>query len=143
MERKKIRIADELYKISRMGMEATEIVLPKVGDDGLKEQVERQNAAYKSLAQRSEEILRQSGETPKEGRSAAKWMLRSSARLGTLLNKSSTHIAEMMINGSAMGIVNVTKTLNRSADEDGPSKELAGEYLAEEQRNIDSLKKHL
>lgn len=143
MERKKIRLADELYKISRMGMEATEIVLPKVGDDGLKEQIERQNSGYKSLVQRSEELLRQSGETPPEERSVEKWMLRGSTRLGTLLNKSSPHIAEMMINGSAMGILNVTKTLNRSPGEEGQAKELAGEYLAEEQRNIDSLKKHL
>lgn len=143
MERKKIRLANELYKISRMGMEATEIVLPKVGDDVLKEQIARQNTGYKKLALRSEELLRQKGEKPPEERSVEKWMLRGSARLSTLLNKSSAHIAEIMINGSAMGIVNVTKALNRSGDEDSTAKELAGEYLAGEQRNIDSLKKHL
>lgn len=143
MEHKKVRLADELYKISRMGMEATEIVLPKVENDELKEQIARQNSGYKNLAQRSKELLRQSGKEPKEERSAEKWMLRSSARLGTLLNKSSAHIAEMMINGSAMGIINITKTMNRSPGEDGQAKDLAGEYLAAEQRNIDDLKKHL
>lgn len=143
MERKRIRLADELYKISRMGMEATEIVLPRVEDDTLREQITRQNDGYKSFAKRSRELLRKSGREPKEERSVEKWMLRGSARIGTLLNRRNGHIAEMMINGSAMGIIEMTKALNGSPAEDGRAKELAGEYLAAEQNNIDDLKKHL
>lgn len=143
MAHRKIGLADELYKISRMGMEASEIVLPKVESDELRERIERQKAGYKSFAERSGEFLRQSGKEPPEERGVEKLMLRGSARLGTLLNRSSAHIAEMMINGSAMGIISMTKALNRSSGEDGPAKELAGKYLASEQTNIDELKKHL
>ena len=143
MERRKVRLADELYRISRMGMEATEIVLPKVEDDELRERIAHQNAGYKSFAERSKDLLRKSGKEPEEERGVAKLMLRGSARLGTLLNRSSGHIAELMINGSAMGIIEMTRKLNRSSGEDGQAKELAGEYLATEEKNIESLKKHL
>lgn len=143
MERKKGRLAAELYRIARMGMEATEIVLPKVQDSTLRDHIRRQNAGYRNYARRAEALLARCGAEPKAQNGLEKMMLRGSARMGTLLNKNGGHIAEMMINGSAMGIISMTRTLNQSQGEDSAAKALAGEYLAQEQQNIDALKRHL
>ncbi len=59
------------------------------------------------------------------------------------MNKNTSHIAEMMINGTTMGIIDMTKRLNELDDADAGAKKLAEDYIVNEQQNIENLKKHL
>jgi len=70
-------------------------------------------------------------------------MIRSSIRLNTMMNKKPEHIAELMITGTAMGIIDVNKKLNRFDGADTEVKKMAEDFLTNEQRNIDELKRHL
>ena len=63
--------------------------------------------------------------------------------MNTLADASSEHIAEILINGSNMGIVEMTKQMNRLPDADAGAKRLAEEFLRGEQRHIEELKSYL
>jgi hypothetical protein len=63
--------------------------------------------------------------------------------MNTLTDSSTTHIAEMMIEGSTMGITDITKILNHLDHADAGAKELAEEYLDCERKHIASMKKYL
>ncbi len=72
-----------------------------------------------------------------------KAMLWGSVQMNTLMDSSPTHIAEMMINGTTMGIVDMTKKLNQLDEADAGAKKLAEEFIRGQQKSIEVLKQHL
>ena len=139
----RLKIINELYKIARMGMEASEIIIPDVKHEKLKEQISKQEENYRSIAEQAKDIMIKSGQQPEDKNGFAKQMLRGSVRMSKLFNKDPQHIAEMMINGTLMGIIDMTKTINHFPDEDVKNKKLAEDYIYTEEKNIDNLKKYL
>lgn len=72
-----------------------------------------------------------------------KMMASSGIKMNTMLDKSPSHIAEMTIQGSTMGIITATEELNRHAGVEEPVRQLASEIVQFEQNNIERLKGYL
>ena len=143
MAKENENLLEEVYKATKMGLEATQIVIPKVHDESLREQIERQGKNYKGMATKAKAMLRHDGRLPEEEDAMKKAMLWGSIQMSTIVNSSPKHITEMMINGTTMGIVDMTKKLNSLDDADAGARKLAEEYISNEQQNIEDLKKHL
>ena len=135
----------EIYKNTKMGADAIINLLPHVKEDGLRSAMTRQLDGYEKYATRAATHLTGEGITPKE----ESWFTRLSARLGmafnTMLDDSGSHIAEMMVEGSNMGITELTKLLNHfeSAGEADEAVRLAHEVVAFEQHNLEVMKRYL
>lgn len=143
MKKRSHNVADELYKVAKLGMEASELVMPSVQNEALKQEIKNQERDYAEIGDSSEMILLKNGCLPTEKRRVTKNMLRNSVKINLMFNKTPQHISEMMINGTVMGILDITKTINHSPDDDPESHKLAEEYLDREQKNIENLKKYL
>ena len=143
VENQNIQLLKELYQASHMGIEAVNMVSPKVEDEGLREEIERQRQTYKGLAVKTEHMLARAGETPDSEPAVKKAMLWGSVQMNTLMDSSPSHIAEMMINGATMGIVDMTKKLNQLDEADAGAKKLAEEFIHGQQKSIEVLKQHL
>ena len=139
----RLTIVSELYKIARMGMEASEIIIPDIKHEQLKQQITEQEANYRSIAEQARNIIIKSGERPEDKNGFSKQMLRAYVRTAKLFNKKPQHIAEMMINGTLMGIIDMTKMMNGFPDEDIENRKLAESYICTEEKNIDNLKAYL
>jgi len=100
VQNQNVQLLKELYQASHMGIEAANLVTPKVKDEGLREEIERQRQTYKGLAVKTERMLAEAGETPDPESAMKKAMLWGSVQMNTLMDSSPTHIAEMMINGT-------------------------------------------
>ena len=94
---------------------------------------------------RAAEQLEARGENAKE----EGLLTRVSARIGmafqTMLDSTTSHIAEMMVEGSNMGITDMIKLLNTYAPE-GRAQEavrLAQEVVSFEEHNLEMLKRYL
>ena len=135
----------EIYKNTKMGADAVINLLPHVRDDGLRSAMTRQLDGYEKYATRAAMHLTEEGVTPKE----ENWLTRLSARIGmafnTMLNDSGSHIAEMMVEGSNMGITDLTKLLNHYESVGGVEEavRLAYEVIAFEQHNLEVMKRYL
>jgi hypothetical protein len=70
-------------------------------------------------------------------------MLVGSINGNTMLNISTSHIAELMIKGSNMGITDLNKTLNHHPQGNKETRQLADELLHMEARNLEEYKKYL
>lgn len=70
-------------------------------------------------------------------------MLWGSIQMNTLLDSSEQHIAEMMINGTTMGIIDMTKKLNELEQPKAKEKEIAEEFIENSQAYIDMWKNYL
>lgn len=136
-------LLEEIYKATKMGLEATQLIIPKVEDTSLREDIRSQRDCYEDFADKSEAMLEKRGKQPQEKGMMQKATLWGAIQLNTIKDTSPEHIAEIMINGTTMGIIDLTKKLNDLDDSDAGAKELALDYLKSEEEHIDALKKHL
>ena len=60
--------------------------------------------------------------------------------LKTLGDKSSSHIAQMMVKGSANGIIEITKRIRQYEGTVQEAEQLAQELLALEEKHVEDLK---
>lgn len=73
----------------------------------------------------------------------AKIRSRTMLNFSTLTDKSTSHIAEMLIMGSTAGVIDMTKSLRKYSDAPKESRELAQHLLVMEEKNIEELKQFL
>lgn len=111
MENENKNLLEEIYRATKMGLKATQMIIPKVRNEPLREQIERQGENYKGMAVKAESLLKNTGETTKSDDEIKEAMLWGSIQVNTMVNKKPTHIAGMMISGTTMGIIDMTKKL--------------------------------
>lgn len=143
MTKENTDLLNEIYHTAKMGQQAILTVLPKVTNLQLREKIESQGDAYDRIARKSSRMLRHQQQDPQKTTLMERMGLWGSVQMNTLTDNSTTHIAEMMIQGANMGITDVTKKLNDLPDANGGAKELAEEYLHCEEKHIASMKKYL
>ena len=132
-----------IYKSAETGSQSVEDVLPMVSDNGLREVLLKHKKEYERLSDEAESRLAMLGESVKEPGVLAKAGMKLGIEMNTALNTSSSHIAEMLINGSTMGITNITKIMNGYPDAQDGVKSLAQRFIDSERENIENMKKYL
>ena len=138
----------ELYnRISEnadMGADALRTLLPKVKNHDLRELIAEQQSAYLNYSARAAAELAKSGRSPAAKGPIQKLPAKLGINMNLCLDGSASKVAEMVISGSDMGIIDLTKAMNRL--EAGASKEaesLGREVIEFEERNISNMKKFL
>lgn len=143
MKKEDVSVYQGIQKNAEMAMKAIDTISDKVYDDGLALQIARQSLKYSDIRNRAMDKLLQGKAEPYKGSAFSEMMLKGGIEYNTLLNTSTGHIAELMIQGSNRGIVDMCKTLNRYPDLQGQAVELAKELMDFEEKNIERLKKYL
>lgn len=65
-------------------------------------------------------------------------------KVNTLTDRSPSHLAQMLVQGSSMGIVDIQKEMNQQgADTDPDILKLAKKLVEGEEKNVEILKKFL
>ncbi|MEG1711338.1 MAG: hypothetical protein RR316_06045 [Clostridia bacterium] len=72
-----------------------------------------------------------------------KTMAKASIKVKLLLNSSTSKIAEMMIQGTTMGVIDMGKLLRHTPDVMAKTLDLAREVMEFEENKIEILKHHL
>ncbi len=70
-------------------------------------------------------------------------MLKNGVRANTMFNTSTSHIAELMIQGSNRGLTSMWKAINHNERAGSVSMEIARELMDFEEKNIEKLKQYL
>ena len=133
----------EIHKAAASGLGAIETVLPKVRDSSLKNHIEEQGVCYQQLLTRSEKLLQKAGALPEKNPPLQKAMMWGAIQMETLADASSEHIAEMMIQGTTMGIVKTIRHLNDYQGDDGDARRLGERLLDTQEQNVERMKAYL
>lgn len=132
-----------VYQNTKMGEDNLKNLLPSVKNSHLKAQLHRQMSGYSRFnSQAEEEIYKHSGQ-PRENSAMSKFAARMAVKMNALKDRSASHAAAMTIQGSTMGIVDITEHLNRCTEADPAARRLAKDVLHFEQDNIERLKPFL
>ncbi len=133
----------DIYQLAETGIEATKTVLPKVEDSALKEELEEQYNDYSEARAKSEQGLIDAGAFPRGNSPFQKAAMWGAIQMKTLNETSPEHIAEIMINGTTMGIIDLTKDIGDCCGASDSTVHFAQKFIKNEQRHIDNLKAFL
>ena len=126
-----------------MGMKAIETIEPKVQEKNLALLLSETNQKYACLHNKVVSAMVEAKIQPEKSSTMENMMLVGGITGNTLLNTSTSHLAELMIKGSNMGITDLNKTLNHHSQASKKPKELVRELLELEKYNLEEYKKYL
>lgn len=136
-------VLHEIHRNTRMAEEAIDTVLNKVYDEDLAYDLHCQAQKYKEIEGKAEQAMNKGGVTPRTDSKMEKAMLWSSIQMNTLLNTSTSHVAEMVIQGNTRGITELMKAVHNNKVKGSYANELASELMDFEEKNIEKLKSYL
>ena len=136
-------VLDGFYKNASVGMDATANILGKVQQSGLREVMCHQLKYYED---QKESIARQMEEyhmTPEETGTMAKLCSNMSIQMRTLGGASTSEIAKLMVEGTNMGIIQLTQVLHSHPDIGEKLKRQGKEIVRHEEAYMERLKAYL
>lgn len=140
-----VRLYGHLYKSLRMGAESILSLLPKVKDEKLRSAMTVQLAGYDKFSEHAGSVLDKANIRPKEENLVTRLSAKMGMVMNTMADSTSSHIAEMMIEGSTMGMTDAQKQVSEYEKQNASAGALrfAKEIVSFEEGNIETLKKFL
>lgn len=136
-------ILNDIYRNAQSGSQSICDLMPKVTNSTFRDDLKAQGNEYKDIARLASDQIIQMGDTPSEFGALQRAGMWASVNSKTMMNSDTTHLAEMMIQGSTMGITNMTKVINNYQNPNPQVKALADRLINTENQNIERLKTYL
>ncbi|MBR1748017.1 MAG: hypothetical protein IJ735_07425 [Clostridia bacterium] len=129
----------EVYKNAILGMQSVEDLRPLSTDRGFRNLLLKQYGRYAAVAKDVEIYAADRGIELDDPSLFAKGMMKMTTMFNTIKDKSNSKLAEIMVQGINMGIISVTKVINRLSDEHRTN-EYADRMLNLMQQNLNEMK---
>ncbi len=136
-------ILNEINKGIKMGMDSISSIAEKVTDDKLKDDLQFEYNKYNEILNDVNSELGKYDEFPKEINPAQKMMGWFDIQISTLSDNSDSKIAEMLIKGTNMGIIEGVKLLNNNPETTDDIKNILSNFIQFQENNVEKLKKYL
>lgn len=136
MELKKSEeVLAEVHRNCQLALQSISDILPETEDAELKEELLRQHEDYEKIGGRAAILAKDKNIELKNPGPIKKAMMWGSIKMSTMTDNSRAHIAEMMVQGTVMGITALKSTLGEVCDDcaDTDIISLAKELLAAEE----------
>ncbi len=143
MKSQEAAVYREIQKNTEMAMKAIDTISGKVNDDDLALQISRQSLKYSELYNEACRRLMTANEERYRSNVLSDAMLKTGIHYNTMLNTSTSHIAELLIQGSNRGLTSMWKAINHNENAGNVSMEIAKELMDFEEKNIEKLKQYL
>lgn len=147
--RREAELYQEIYKNTTMGAESLTDLIARVETGDLKTELGVELAQYENLAREAKTALSDMGVTPKEEGLMTRMSAKAGVMMNTMLDATSSHIAQMVIEGSTMGTTDLYRKLNEYRSETGEKgaahkvTELAERTISFEEDCIEKMKAYL
>ena len=130
-------LLSDVYRNVRMAEDSIINLMPKVTEEKLKNMLTVQISVYSAFSSRAAKELAEAGVKPEEENTMTKMGAKMGMVMNTMLDTTTSHLAEMMINGATMGIIDLEKKLNDGGD--GEAERLARDVLRFEKETAERL----
>ena len=142
--KEKINALDEINKGATMGMDAIHFIIDKIDSSDFKNVVDKQYKDYEAISKHINEIYDKynSEDEPHKTSVVNKVMTWYGVEMKTLTDKSDSKIAELLLQGTNMGIIEGRRILNNKVLDD-EVKEIISKYVTMQEECVDKLKDYL
>jgi len=142
-EENEVNVLYELNKGACMGKDAIHFILDKVKDEELKTELNRQYEKYKEISDKINRLYPEySNKEPHETSAMNKAMTWYGIEMKTFMDDSTSKIAELLLQGTNMGIIEGRRLLNHKGT-DPEVHALVQEYVAMQEDAVEKLKSFL
>jgi hypothetical protein len=149
MEDTKIKQSEEalaeIYRNCALALQSISNILPETGNEKMRREIAAQHDEYEKISGRAAAIAKDKGIELKEPSPFKKAMMWGSIKMNTLTDNTAPHIAEMMLQGTLMGITALRKTESELPPDfaDQEIKTLLRNFIDVEERFEKRLKTYL
>lgn len=134
----------EIYRNTQLALQSISNILPQVDDAETRDQLTAQHEEYERISAKATVLAKDRGIELKEPNPLKKAMMWGSIKMNTLTDNSRSHIAEMMVQGTVMGITALRSTASELAiDGDDDIIALLNEFLEMEENFEKKWKEYL
>ncbi|MBO4573618.1 MAG: hypothetical protein J5762_07660 [Clostridia bacterium] len=109
-------VLNNVYKNAHIALQSISDVLPECDDEKMCEELRREYDGYEKFIGEAAAFMRENDITPKDVGVMQKAMMWTSIKMKTMTDDSRSHLADMMLKGTVMGISELMQILSR---EDG------------------------
>ncbi len=137
-------ILAEIYRNAQLALQSISNILPQVEDEEVKTELSLQHEEYEKFSSRASMLAKDKGLELKEPNPFKKMMMWGSIKMNSMMDNSRAHIADMMLQGTVMGITALRKTQSESCVEGADDiLQLLDEMIAAEERFEKKWKEYL
>lgn len=136
-------LIDKIYENVRMGSFAIDCIIEKIKNEELAKVLRKQNKYYLDMVLQIQNLSRKLNFELKDINFFEKSMSFVSIKMKTLMDNDSPKIAEMLIQGTTMGITDTLKAKTEFQTENEEILELVNNLTKHEEKFVDSLKTFL
>jgi hypothetical protein len=138
-----IEFLDYIYQNAEMGKSTISELIGIVKDEPYRKNLKSQLKEYTEIFDISNNKIKDTHESSKGIGTLTKITSYIMINIKTLTNKTPSLISEILIQGSTMGIIDITKRLKQYKDATQDIKDIANRLLMFEQQNVEEMKKFL
>lgn len=138
-----VAVLNELSKICQLAMSNISFLCNRISSKNMKKELVSIYSQYSNVVSQVNQHFEKYGEVPDCIPLTYKMMGICGVRMNIMKNKSNSHIADIMIQGTLMGIIKCQKILNSNFDIQKSTKELLKDFNKFQRENIDKLNAYL
>ena len=138
-----IKLLEFIYKNAKMGSTSIGDLIDVNEDVRFRDELVHEKETYDAFVKKVIKVMKDMGKEVKDLSYFSQLQSYLMIKMETIKDKSVEHLAGMMMQGSTMGIVQITKKIRDYKDSDKRVVNLAKELLEIEEQNFYELKKYL
>ena len=135
-----IQLLQDVVRNAQTGGDSVAQLMQKTEEARMRDELTREKAAYDATRRQGEQALMDAGGRAEPAgplQKAGRWM---GLEMETLADRSNAHIAEIVIQGATMGVIEMTKSLNTYDSADARARGLASDFVIQQNETIDRQK---
>lgn len=142
-ENKDERLLTSIYQNTQTALQSIDNMLPNIKEAALISEISKQESEYNVISKECEMIAKSEKINIKDNNFFEKARLWSSIKMSTMTDKSTSHIAEMFLLGTFMGVITCIKDELEHAGANENILNLLQRLRETQEANIESLKNYL
>lgn len=142
---KETELLQDIYANVKMGSESIMNIMPKVKDREMKAFMVTQLDQYEKYASQAKKKLDEKGASAKEESAMTKMSAKMGMAMQTMMDSTTSHIAEMMVQGSTMDVTDLLQKVSAysSYPECDDAIAFAKDIVDFEEKNVEKMKQFL
>lgn len=142
---KESQMLEQIYKNMKMGSSSMLSILSRAQSEEFKRLMTEQLDGYERLANAARKRLCEIGGEVREENAVTRLWATVGMKMNTMIDSTESHLADMIIEGSTMGMTDTIKILREyeNTDVSEHALKLAKEIIKFEEKNIEIMKCHL
>lgn len=137
------KLIDAAYKNTRMASFAIDCIIDKIKDNKLEELLRKQNDFYLDTTEELEKLSQEYNHKPIDINILLKGSSFASINMKTMMDSTTAHLAEMLVQGTTMGITDMIKSQGEFPVNNAKLKKITNSIISCEEKFVESLKDFL